>query len=92
MAEPVYESERPGTVAKVVPLILAGIFIWFCLNSGTLRGGRASVVALITLGMVWLPDLASHYFEGGPSSSMVSKVGWFGLWVLMIPPVMSWVF
>lgn len=92
MAEPVYESEGPGIVAKIVSLILAGIFIWFCLNSGTLRGGRASVVALIPLGMVWFPDLASHYFDGGPSSSMVSKVGWVGLWVLMIPPVVTGVF
>ncbi len=92
MAEPVYESDGPGIAGKVISLILAGVFIWFFLTSGSLRGGRASVAALIPLGMIWFPGLASTYFEGGPSSSLVSKIGWFCLCVLMVLPVVTWVF
>ena len=90
MAEPVYEKGGPGLITRIVSLVMAGIFVRYCLDSGSLRGGRAAAVPLIPLGMIWFPEMVAGFVGSGSTEKLVSRVAWVMLSALMILPALSW--
>ena len=89
MAEPVYESNRLGVLAKIISLGLTGCFYWLIFTSENERLWRFWIFPLFPLGVIWFPSLAAQICKEQVSTKTASRLGWIALGGLTLIPMLA---